>query len=142
MNPHNICEWARRLSGRTQRLSCGEVGTPPEASQLPPAPANLAAPENEPGGMRFIRRAYQVPDGKFPVGKFTDLDWQKHRWGYYRMIEKDIESIDMGPWMFISVVLLKVPLRSGDQHVVDPGRCAIASDALDSHPQPDVIICV
>ena len=88
MNPHNICEWARRGAGRDQKLSCGEIGTPPDADQLPPPPANLAPPKNEPDGMTFIRRAYQVEDGKFPVGKFTPVDWQKQRWGYYRMVEK------------------------------------------------------
>ncbi len=88
MNPHNICEWARRLAGRKQRLSCGEIGTPPDASQLPPAPDNLEVPKHEPDGMRFIRRAYQVADGKFPVGNFTPEDWRKDRWGYYRMTEK------------------------------------------------------
>ena len=30
LNPHNICEWARRLAGRKQKLNCGEIGTPPE----------------------------------------------------------------------------------------------------------------
>jgi hypothetical protein len=88
MNPHNICEWARRGAGRVQRLSCGEIGTPPDSDQLPPAPANLAPPKNEPDGMVFIRRAYQVEDGKFPVGTFTPEDWRKQRWGYYRMVEK------------------------------------------------------
>ena len=88
MNPHNICEWARRGAGREQRLSCGEIGIPPDVDQLPPAPANLAPPKNEPDGMTFIRRAYQVEDGKFPVGKFTPEDWRKQRWGYYRMVEK------------------------------------------------------
>ena len=88
MNPHNICEWARRLAGRKQRLSCGEIGSPPNSSQLPPAPANLEVPKDEPDGMRFIRRGYQVEDGKFPVAKFTPEDWRKDRWGYYRMVEK------------------------------------------------------
>lgn len=88
MNPHNICEWARRLAGRKQRLSCGEIGTPPHASQLPPAPVNLEVPKHEPDGMLFIRRGYQVADGLFPVGKFTPEDWRKDRWGYYRMVEK------------------------------------------------------
>jgi len=88
MNPHNICEWARRGAGREQRLSCGEIGTPPPTDQLPPAPANLAPPENEPDGMTLIRKAYQVPDGKFPVGEFNEIDWRKQRWGYYRMVEK------------------------------------------------------
>jgi len=37
--------------------------------------------------MTLIRRAYQVPDGPFPVAKFTADDWRRHRWGYYRMTE-------------------------------------------------------
>jgi arylsulfatase A-like enzyme len=89
MNPHNICEWARRGAGREQNLSCGEIGTPPEADDLlPPVPFNLDPPTNEPDGMTLIRCAYQVPDGKFPVAEFTPHDWRKQRWGYYRMVEK------------------------------------------------------
>ena len=88
LNPHNICEWARRAAGREQKLSCGEIGDPPASDQLPPPPANLAPPRNEPDGMTLIRRAYQVKDGLFPVGKFTAEDWRRQRWGYYRMIEK------------------------------------------------------
>ena len=88
MNPHNICEWARRAAGREQKLSCGEIGTPPPVDQLPPAPANLEPPRNEPDGMTLIRRAYQAPDGLFPVADFTAEDWRRQRWGYYRMVEK------------------------------------------------------
>jgi choline-sulfatase len=87
LNPHNICEWARRLAGRKQTLNCGEIGQPPPLAELPPAPANLAPPENEPDGIALMRRAYQVDDGPFPVGRFTAEDWRKHRWGYYRMVE-------------------------------------------------------
>jgi arylsulfatase A-like enzyme len=87
LNPHNICEWARRLAGRKQQLNCGEIGEPPALDQLPPAPVNLAPPKNEADGMTLIRRAYQVEDGPFPVGQFTPEDWRKHRWGYYRMVE-------------------------------------------------------
>ncbi len=87
LNPHNICEWARRLAGRKQALNCGEIGEPPALDQLPPAPFNLAPPRNEPDGMTLMRRAYQVADGPFPVGKFTVDDWRRHRWGYYRMAE-------------------------------------------------------
>lgn len=88
LNPHNICEWARRLAGREQVLNCGEIGQPPPLDQLPPLPANFPPPTNEPDGMALMRRAYQVASGPFPVGKFTAEDWRKHRWGYYRMIEK------------------------------------------------------
>lgn len=88
LNPHNICEWARRLAGRQQVLTCGEIGELPPLDQLPPAPANLAPPKNEPDGMTLMRQTYQVDSGPFPVGKFTVEDWRKQRWGYYRMIEK------------------------------------------------------
>jgi len=88
LNPHNICEWARRLAGREQTLTCGEIGQPPALAQLPPPPANLAPPAHEPDGMTLMRRAYQVDSGMFPVGHFTVDDWRKQRWGYYRMIEK------------------------------------------------------
>jgi choline-sulfatase len=87
LNPHNICEWARRLAGRAQVLNCGEIGEPPALDLLPPAPGNLAPPRNEPDGMTVIRRAEQVDDGPFPVSRFTPEDWRKHRWGYYRMVE-------------------------------------------------------
>jgi choline-sulfatase len=87
LNPHNICEWARRLAGFDQRLSCGEIGDPPPLDRLPPPPANLAPPKNEPDGMTLMRRGFHASDA-FPVGKFTVEDWRKQRWGYYRMIEK------------------------------------------------------
>jgi len=88
LNPHNICEWSRRLAGRQQALNCGEIGEPPPLDQLPPLPANFAPPKNEPDGMTYMRRACQVDSGLFPVGKFTAEDWRKLHWGYYRMIEK------------------------------------------------------
>ncbi|HOX01400.1 MAG TPA: sulfatase-like hydrolase/transferase [Candidatus Paceibacterota bacterium] len=88
LNPHNICEWSRRLAGRQQALNCGEIGPPPPLEQLPPLPANFGPPQNEPDGMALMRRAYQVESGLFPVGKYTEADWRALRWGYYRMIEK------------------------------------------------------
>jgi len=87
LNPHNVCELARRLAGREQRLNCGEIGPPPPLAELPPAPTNLAPPRHEPDGMTLMRQAYQVEDGPFPVGRFTHEDWRRLRWGYYRMVE-------------------------------------------------------
>ena len=91
LNPHNICQWSRRLAGRDEKdevLDCGEIGEPPPLEKLPPLPANLAPAKNEPDSMTLMRRAYQVEDGAFPVSKFTAEDWRKERWGYYRMVEK------------------------------------------------------
>jgi hypothetical protein len=86
LNPHNICEWSRRLGGQKQILDCGEIGEPPPVEQLPPLPANFAPQRNEPDGMTLMRRAYQA-DWRFPVGNYTPDDWRRHRWGYYRMVE-------------------------------------------------------
>jgi len=88
MNPHNICEWTRRIAGRKQVLSCGEIGEPPPLDQLPPLPGNFSPPKGEPDGMTCMRQAYQVESGPFPVAKFSEEDWRKQRWGYYRMVEK------------------------------------------------------
>lgn len=87
LNPHNICQWARRLAGKEQTLNCGEVGEPPPLDQLPPAPDNLAPQRNEPDGITLMRKAIQAEGGKFPVGNFSEEDWRKLRWGYYRMME-------------------------------------------------------
>jgi len=70
LNPHNICEWVRRLTGRDQVLNCGEIVEPPPLDQLPPLPANLAPPKNEPDGMTLIGlpstvvRVVGCPSGK------------------------------------------------------------------------------
>ncbi len=82
LNPHNICEYARG-----QELNNGSVGTPPPIDQLPPAPANLLPPKNEPDTMTMMRQSYHATT-TFPVGNFTPEKWRELRWAYYRMIEK------------------------------------------------------
>jgi len=86
LNPHNICEWSRRLAGQKQTLDCGEIGEPPAVEQLPPAPVNLGPQADGPDGLAFMRRGYQA-DWRFPVGGYSVEDWRRHRWGYYRMVE-------------------------------------------------------
>ncbi len=82
MNPHNICEYARK-----QALPDGPVGEAPPPEQCPPAPANLAPQQNEPDTITMIRKGYHA-NPMFPVGEFTVDDWRRLRWGYYRLIEK------------------------------------------------------
>ena len=82
LNPHNVCELAR-----DQSLNNGPIGKPPSAEKLPPAPANLAPPRNEPDTMAQIRAGYHA-NPQFPVGNFNPQMWQALRWGYYRLIEK------------------------------------------------------
>jgi arylsulfatase A-like enzyme len=120
LNPHNICEWARRGAGLKQVLSCGEIGDPPPSNQLPPAPANIAPPRNEPDGMTLMRRAYHATRS-FPVGGFTAEDWRKQRWGYYRMIE--LVDAEMGK---VLDALRKAGLEDNTLIVFtsDHGECA------------------
>jgi choline-sulfatase len=121
LNPHNICEWTRRLAGREQVLNCGEIGTPPPLDQLPPMPANFGSPKNEPDGMTLIRRGYHVPGSPFPVSKFSAEDWRKQRWGYYRMIEKVDAEIGK-----VLAALRKAGLEENTLIVLtaDHGECA------------------
>mgnify|MGYP002789742783 CR=1 FL=1 len=83
LNPHNVAELSRG-----QPLSNGPIGEPPPLEQLPPPPANLGAPVNEPDTMTFIRRGYHANQRLFPVANFAPSTWRALRWGYYRLVEK------------------------------------------------------
>lgn len=82
--PHEVCEWARR-----QKLPGGvDLGPVPSVQQFPPLRDNMAPPQNESDIMAYIRRSYQAPPSLFPVGNYTDSDWGRLVWGYYRLIER------------------------------------------------------
>ena len=82
VNPHNICQWARR-----EPLPDGPIGAPPPVEQCPPRRPNHAPQLNEPDIVSAMRRSYQKTR-TFPVGRFTEKDWREYIWAYYRMIEK------------------------------------------------------
>jgi choline-sulfatase len=82
LNPHNICEWARG-----EKLSEGDIGTPPDAAQCPPWRANHAPQTDEPDAVTTMRHSYQATP-TFPVGNFDEKKWRQYLWAYYRLIEK------------------------------------------------------
>jgi len=82
-NPHDICQFSR-----FQKLPSGPVGDAPPAAKCPPIAPNLAPPINETDTMATLRKGYQGPGSKFPVGDYTVDQWRQFRWGYYRLIEK------------------------------------------------------
>jgi arylsulfatase A-like enzyme len=89
VNPHDICEYARILSGMPDRLKNGPIGQPPALAGLPPLARNWAAPENEP---QAIRDLYHHPEalGTYPSRTWNgpgDPRWRQYLWGYYRMTE-------------------------------------------------------
>jgi choline-sulfatase len=82
LSPHEICEWARK-----QDLPGGGIGEPPRVEDRPPLRDNSRPPENETDIMTHMRKSYQA-DRLFPVGNYTESDWRRHIWGYYRLIER------------------------------------------------------
>jgi arylsulfatase A-like enzyme len=88
VNPHDVCEWARRLSGITNDLPNGETGDAPAPEDCPPLPFNRAIPDGEPPVIRQhqadpnMRRAYPTWDWAA-----DDPRWRQYLWGYYRMVE-------------------------------------------------------
>lgn len=79
-NPHNICEW-----GRGERLPWGELPEPPPVEELPDLPANFAVPPCEPEIIRAEKlRSWVI----YPSIDYTDDDWRRHRWAYYRLTER------------------------------------------------------
>jgi choline-sulfatase len=87
LSPHEICEWARK-----EKLPGGDIDEPPPIEERPPMRANSEPPENETDIITHMRKAYQSyrRNGrlKCPVGNYTDEDWRRHIWGYYRLIER------------------------------------------------------
>lgn len=82
MNPHNICEWSR-----FQKMGSGQLQGLPPVEERPPLPPNHEPPKNETDTMTFMRKSYQA-NSLFPVGDYTEADWRRHRWGYFRLIER------------------------------------------------------
>ena len=88
INPHDICQWAR-----FQALPEGPIAKVPPVSQWPPLVSNIAVPVNETEAMALIRKSYHLNRNLFPVGDYSQFDWRRLRWGYYRLIEKVDEHI-------------------------------------------------
>jgi len=82
LGPHEICEWARK-----EKIPGKPLGPVPPLNQRPPIRANSAPPKNETDIMTHMRKSYQAARW-FPVGDYTEADWRRHIWGYYRLIER------------------------------------------------------
>ncbi|WP_111708178.1 sulfatase family protein [Lutibacter citreus] len=87
LSPHEICEWSR-----WQELPIDSIGPLPPLEELPPLKANFSPPQNETDVMTFMRKSYQAFKyngfNLFPTEGYTDSDWRRLRWGYYRLIER------------------------------------------------------
>ena len=78
-NPHNICEYARE-----QNLPWGNIDIP-ENSLLPALPKNFKA--NDDDADVIITEKYDNYSA-YPTVRYTERDWQKYRYAYFRLVEK------------------------------------------------------
>lgn len=82
LSPHEICEWSRK-----QVIPGDQLDSLPPLEKLPSLKTNFATLENETDIMTFMRKSYQAHH-TFPVANYTNTDWRRLLWGYYRLIER------------------------------------------------------
>lgn len=80
LNPHDICQVAR-----SQPLPQGPVPQPATLDKCPNLPANFAIPPYSPDILQMLR---QVNRRVYPTIEFTEDDWRRLRFLYYRLCEK------------------------------------------------------
>jgi arylsulfatase A-like enzyme len=86
VNPHDICEYARKLArfGKREELWNGMIPEAPPPEQCPALPANHEIPDNEPD---IIREHQRWLAGAYPVRDWSDGTWRQYRWGLNRLTE-------------------------------------------------------
>lgn len=90
LNPHNICEFARNMTGlRNHGYDDGGVEEKMDTAYCPPLPKNFAIPENEAEGISTRRN--QDPGDRYwganPHKGWTESQWRQYMYGYSRFIE-------------------------------------------------------
>ena len=78
-NPHNICEWARN-----EPLPYGNI-LPPSQEKIPKLPINFLKSETFPEALQIEQTSSKKI---YPTQNYTEEDWRKYRYTYYRLVEK------------------------------------------------------
>lgn len=78
-NPHNICEYAR-----AQNLPWGNIDIP-ENAELPSLPKNFKINEDDADVIAWEK---QNNYSAYPTVRYTEEDWRKYRYAYFRLVEK------------------------------------------------------
>lgn len=89
VNPHDICEFARILTGMPDRLKNGAIPEPPDLDELPPLPENWERPDDEPQAVTD-HYMLETTRGIYPSrewGGAEDPRWRQYLWAYYRLVE-------------------------------------------------------
>ncbi|MDH6308914.1 arylsulfatase A-like enzyme [Dysgonomonas sp. PFB1-18] len=79
LNPHEICEFAR-----DEALHYGKLFVP-DVSECPPLPYNATIPAYYPEAITLHRQ--WVPKS-YPTALYSDDDWRRYLYAYYRLVER------------------------------------------------------
>lgn len=80
LNPHDICQWAR-----SQPLPQGPINETVSLEKCPNLPSNYPIQPFSPDILEMLRR---INPRVYSTLEFTDEDWRRLRYAYYRLIEK------------------------------------------------------
>lgn len=80
VNPHDICQAAR-----SQVLPQGPIAEPTSVQECPNLPANCNWPAYGPEMLEFLQ---PTNPRVYPTVNYSDDDWRRLRWDYYRLVEK------------------------------------------------------
>ena len=85
-NPHDICEWGRKKSGRTEgiKMRNGEVIVDPPLDECPPLPDNFAINPDESEAVG-VRR--EIGGAQAMAMEWDEDTWRQYLWAYYRLVE-------------------------------------------------------
>lgn len=86
VNPHDICETARILSGIDDEFKNGQIPPFPDPDRCPDLPFNHAIPKDEP---EVIRKHQRLPGNSrtYPSYDWEEDRWRQYRWAYARLVE-------------------------------------------------------
>ncbi|MCU4157142.1 sulfatase-like hydrolase/transferase [Carboxylicivirga sp. A043] len=80
INPHDICEWARKQSLRMEPISDA-----PAPSECPEVPANYVIPEGQPDILDYVQ---SLSWKTYPTNDWNKDNWRQYRWAYYQLVER------------------------------------------------------
>lgn len=80
INPHDICEWARRQSLRME-----PIAEAPAPAECPDVPVNYAIPSGQPDILKHVQ---SLSWRTYPTNDWDKDDWRQYRWAYYRLVER------------------------------------------------------
>ncbi len=88
VNPHDVCQLARRIGGMDDKLPEGDIDEFPPIDQCPPLPMNFEIPDDEPEAVRLHQMHSKSHERVYPTHNWGETEWRRYLWGSCRIVEK------------------------------------------------------